>query len=496
MRIWLLTIFLVVLAAACVNQNIEDFIKLNIDVFSFKSLHPNATVRIELVNNITAPSLYEEILIVCPDVVEKTRYWKVFLSDTISNSSITIWVNDIGGTVCKITAEGKIEVVVKKSDLVSTSTIPPGPKAKGDKCSVSSECSTTFCSAGYCADNPDTPGRFSSNVNGGGSSSGGGGAGTPSVPETTSIPGQTPITVPVLSSGPNLVTGIDEIFYDASVLRVKYSLKNLGDKPATNASMLMSFAEHGQLSNCTYITPLLEVGATQRTFCYLYPSQGYVFGHIYAAGARADPDWLIPETNEIDNNVTNENVDTSLPIQSQSTTTASTTTTTSGGTTTTIAGLAKGEVCSSNSACSSNFCFSGFCADATTTTAGPTTSTSTTTSTTTTVPASNVDLTGTLGSISTNSRTITAPWEVRNTGTGNAGGFQITVRFADLAGATIDSCVTSQGSLAASSLVSGTCIKTMPSAGEYGVQITADSGNQITETNENNNMMGLSATVS
>ncbi|MBI4015744.1 MAG: hypothetical protein HY362_03440 [Candidatus Aenigmarchaeota archaeon] len=488
MRFWLLAIFLVVFAAACVSQSIEDFIKINADVFGFKSLHPNATVRIELVNNITAPSLYEEILSGCPDVVKKPRYWKVSLSDSVSNSSTTVWVNDIGSTVCKITAEGKIEVVVKNSDLVSTSTMSPGPKAKGDKCSADSECSTTFCSAGYCAD--DTPGRFSSGVNGGGGS--GGSGGTPSAPGTPSVPGQTPITVPILSSGPNLVPGIDEIFYDASVLRIKYSLRNIGDKPATNASMLMAIAEHGMLSNCTYITPLLEVGSTQRTFCYLYPSQGYVLGHKYAAGAVADPDWLIPETNEIDNNVTNENIDTSLPVQSQ-TTTSSTTTTAGGTTTTTAAGLkAKGQSCSSNSECSSNFCFSGFCADqpntsSTTTTSTSTTTTSTTTTTTTTQP-STVDFTSSIQAPSISGRSASASWSVSNTGAGNSGTSKIDVGFYQAPNPNpIDSC-TSNTALNAGSMVSGTCTKTMPSAGTYTVRVFADSDMQIAETNENNNI--------
>ncbi len=512
MRYWLLTIFLVVLAAACVSQTIEDLIKVNSDVSGFRSAHPNASVRVELVNNITAPSLYDEIFSSCPDVVEKSRYWKVSLFDAVSNSSATVWVSDVGTTVCKITAEGKIEVVEMKPVAASTSTVPPGPKAKGEKCSADSQCSTSFCSDGYCANRTDTPGRFSSNIGGGGggSSTGSGGSSASGGGSGASSPAPTTTTLP--SSGPNLVPSVDEIYYNSSVLRVRYLLKNSGDKPASNASMLMAFGKNGTLSNCTYITPLLEVGATHSALCYLYPSQGYVLGNTYAIGAIADSDWLIPETNELDNNVTNENVDTSLPSQSQTTTTAAgqttttaagQTTTTSSTTTTTAAGLkAKGEACSGNSACSSNFCYSGYCADPTTTTTTSTSSTTTTstttpTTTTTTTQPGSIDLLGNLGSVSKNGLTITVPWEVRNNGAGNAGAFQITVRFVNSdTNATVDSCVSSQSSLAGGSLASGTCIKTMPSAGTYGVQVNADSGNQVTESDEQNNVAGTSTTVS
>ncbi len=258
----------VLLIAGCISQTIEERIQINPDFSEFHKQFPKSSLRIELVNNITAPVLYEEILNKCPDVIGRARYWKVSLSDVETNKSLTVWVNDNGNTVCKVTPEGKVEVVLTKSSEFENAT----------KTKDTGATTTTYESGGY---------------------GGGGGVGG-----IANIFG-------VQRDGPNLVPSIENIKFNATHLSVTYTLKNTGTKDAANARARANISSPTSVDMYPCgIYQNLSAGKSHTETCDFPTVFGYKYGSSYKITVLADPFEKIEETNEDDNKVSN-NIDTS-----------------------------------------------------------------------------------------------------------------------------------------------------------------------------------------
>ncbi|HLE07322.1 MAG TPA: CARDB domain-containing protein [archaeon] len=259
----------VLLIAGCISQTIEEKIETNPDFSEFHKQFPSASLRIELVNNITAPVLYEEVLNKCPDVIGRARYWKVSISDAETNKSLTVWVNDDGNTVCKVTPEGRVEVVLTKSSEFENLT----------KTKDTGTTTTTYESGGY----------------GGGS---GGSSGIANI-------------FGVQRDGPNLVPSIENIKFNTTHLSISYTLKNTGTKDAANARARANISS--QTSVDMYpcgIYQNLSAGKSHIETCDFPTVFGYKYGNKYKITIAADPFEKIEETSEDDNKVSND-IDTS-----------------------------------------------------------------------------------------------------------------------------------------------------------------------------------------